>query len=233
MRTADVTVGCVLKTGGEYIADHVGALNYGLKKHSHGEAELVCYTDVPDEVESLGVRAVPLLRNRPGWWSVPEVFRETGKVVVVGLDTVFVRDIRPLLAVARTTAPDQFWMIRNLGKGKGPASGIMVWNGDWSWMFDEFNYQEVSKRLRGDENYTIEALAERDLKPSILQKSYHGDFHGGPMDDGTIVSYKQEVRGQFFPEDAIVVVFHGSPRPHEVHHAWRRANYPLKGERGR
>ena len=233
MTKPDVIVACMLKTGGDYVADHVGALNYSLKRHSHGEAKLVCYTDVPEQVESFGVQAIPLLHNRPGWWSVPEVFRQVGQTVVVGLDTVFVRDIRPLLAVARTTEANQFWMIRNLGVGKGPASGIMVWNGDWSWIFEEFNYKEVSKRLRGDENYTIEALASRGLKPSILQKSYRGDFHGGPMDAGTIVSYKQDVRGQFFPEEAMVVVFHGKPRPHEIYHAWRRANYPLTGERGR
>jgi hypothetical protein len=227
-----IQVGCILRTGGDYTADHVGALDYSLKRHSYGEAQLVCFTDIPDQVQALGVQAIPLERNDPGWWAVPEVFRLLGPVVVVGLDTVFVRDIRPLLQVARESTTDDFWMIRNLGKGTGPSSGIMVWNGDWKWLFDEFDYKTVSKRLRGDENWTIEALASRGIKPRILQKEYHGMKHGGPVDG--IFSYKQDVRGKLsMPDDAFVIVFHGKPRPHEVFHAWRRLNYPLKGERGR
>lgn len=219
-----VKLGCILRTGGDYLADHVGALAFSLKRHSHGEAELVCFTDVPDEVSALGVTAIPLIHNWPGWWSVPEVFRLTGPVVVVGLDTVFVRDIRPLLQIALDTPETDFWMIRNLGKGRGPASGIMVWNGDWSWMFDEFDYHRcIKKGLRGDENYTLEALKSRGQEPRILQDVFDG-----------IESYKLGVRGQMlFPENASVIVFHGKPRPHEIFPSWRRLNYPLTGERGR
>ena len=215
-----ITVGCVLRSGGDYLPDHVAALNYSLKRHCCGEAELLCYTDQVKEVESLGVKAIPLVRNDPGWWAVPEVFRTIGSTVVIGLDTVFVRDIRPLLQIAREAAYNQFYMIRNLGKGQGPASGVMAWNGDWKWIFDEFNYRLVKNRLRGDENWTLEALASRGLKPSILQDEYDG-----------ICSYKLDVRGRMYmPDDAAVVVFHGKPRPHEITSAFRRLNYPLAGE---
>lgn len=219
-----VQVGCILRTGGDYLVDHVGALNYSLNRHAKGNAELVCFTDVPEQVRDLGVKAIPLINNWPGWWSVPEVFRLTGPTVVVGLDTVFVREIDALLQVAIDSLPSEFWMIRNLGKGRGPASGIMVWNGDWSWLYEEFNYKEsIRKGLRGDENYTLQALASRGMKPRILQDVY-SDF----------CSYKQSIQGTgTFPDDVAVVVFHGKPRPHEIFPSWRRLNYPLTGERGR
>lgn len=227
-----VNVGCVLKTGGDYQVDHVGALDYSLKRHCHRSAKLVCFTDVPDQVRALGVEAIPLEQNNPGWWSVPEVFRLQGHTIVVGLDTVFVRDMRSLVDVALNSTKDDFWMIRNLGVGTGPASGIMVWNGDWKWIYDDFSYKNVSKQLRGDEDWTLAALKSKGLLPKILQKEYNGDQHGGPIEG--IYSYKRDVRGKIaMPDDAFVIVFHGRPRPHEIFHAWRRLNYPLTGEVGR
>lgn len=226
-----IQIGCVLRTGGDYLPDHVAALNHSVNLHSHKWAELVCFTDIPDQIAQLGIKAIPLQRNDPGWWAVPEVFRLKGPVVVVGLDTVFVRDMRPLLQTAFDSTSDDFWMICNLGVGTNPCSGIMAWNGDWQWIFDEFDYNSVSKRLRGDENWIIEALASREIKPRILQKECHGNFYDGPIEG--IFSYKQDVRGKFFPENAMVIVFHGKPRPHEVFHAWRRVNYPLNGEGAR
>ncbi len=211
---------CVYRSGGDYRPDHVAALHYSARKWHQKDFEFRCYSDVPWEIEYPGVTAVQLINNWPGWWSVTEIFRTVGPTVVVGLDTVFVAPIDSLFQIADSSAPDDFWMIRNLGKGRGPASGIMIWNGDWSWIYEQFDFNKISRRLRGDENWTLEALSSRGLAPKILQDSVDG-----------IYSFKIDVRGKLsMPADAMVIVFHGIPRPHGITSKWRVENYPLTGE---
>lgn len=218
-----IKVACVLRSGGIYTPDHVGALNYSVQKHGKGVAQLLCYTDMPDEVRNVGVAAIPLDKNDPGWWAVPEVFRLKGPTIIVGIDTVFVGDIRPLLWFAQSLEKHEFYMIRDLYHPHLVQSGMMIHNGDWSWLHHEFNYHIHSKQNKGEANYTVQQLRKRKINIGLLQDKFDG-----------IYSYKGSVRGKLdMPSDAKVILFHGTPRPHEVAHPWRRENYPLTGEKGR
>jgi len=221
------TFGCIYKTGGDYTMVDVLRLKHNVERRTSVPYNFVCFTDdinlLPtsamedgriDVVEVLDHWARPLLQNNPGWWSVPEVFRLTGPVVVTGLDTVFVGSVDPFFELAETCTPEQFYMIHAFKRSEVWASGFMVWNGDWSWLFNEFNYKEDSREFVGEQRYTRTRLLERGVAIQGVQDAIDG-----------IYSYKHHVRGKGLPEDARAILFHGRPRPSHVREQWVRQEW--------
>ena len=201
------TFACVLKLGGDYKPEHVTLLAAQVKKYTTVDYDFVCYTDSQDEMP--GVISIPLLENWPGWWSVPEVFRNVGPTIVVGVDTMITGNIDPLFKIAKRCSHEDFWMIHSWRKPVKTISGIMVYNHDWTWLYKEFDYKKISKRLRGEEDYTLSKLKERNIQPRILQKAFPG-----------IYSWKRQCQ-EGIPADCKVLVFHGHPRPFEVPELWQ------------
>jgi hypothetical protein len=198
---------CVLRLGGEYQPFHVQMLAAQVKEYTTVDYEFICYTDFSLPIH--GVRSIPLVNDWPGWWAVPEVFRSVGPTVVVGIDTVIRGNIDELFQIAESSVKKDFWMIRAFRPPVRTISGIMVWNGDWSWLYEEFKYERESSRLRGEEEYTNIQLKHRGIQPNCLQDVFPG-----------IYSYKRHCIGKGIPEDCKVLVFHGKPRPHEVPEIW-------------
>lgn len=202
------TFACVLKLGGDYLPEHVRLLAAQVKRHTSVDHEFVCFTDSIEHIP--GVRSIRLENNWPGWWSVPEVFRCDGPTVVVGVDTMITGNIDQLFQIANNCEKNEFWMIHSFRIPRRTISGIMVYNHDWSWLYKEFDYEKVSKQLRGEEDYTLSKLKERGIKPKILQREFQG-----------IYSWKRNCR-KGIPEDCKVLVFHGHPRPFEVPELWNK-----------
>jgi hypothetical protein len=198
------TFACVLKMGGDYLPEHVQALAKQVKEHTSIPYEFVCYSDV--EIE--GVKTIPLLENYPGWWSVPEVFRQIGPTVITGIDTVIKGSLDPIFKIALESSVSDFWMIRAFNPRKKFASGIMVYNSDFSGIWDAFTYPDSVEKLDGEQDFTIQHLKKKGIIPNILQDSVSG-----------IYSYKKHCRKRI-PKDARVILFHGKPRPHEVPDMW-------------
>lgn len=115
------TVVCVLKSGGHYTPEWAWKLKAGVEQYLPG-ADFRCLTDME------GVPgAVPLLKDRPGWWSLPEWYRPLfeGRVIALGLDTLIVGDLSELAAYDGPLAGiDDLYRPRHL------ASGVMTWRGD-------------------------------------------------------------------------------------------------------
>lgn len=209
------TFACVLRTGGDYLPEHVQVLQNQVKGYTTKPIRFVCYSDVP-EIE--GVEVIPLEKRHPGWWSVPEVFRNVGPTVVMGLDSVITDDIDNLFDLASASSPEDFWMIKAFNRKNKYASGIMVWNGDWSWLWKGFNYEREKNNPVGEQGYTIRALTKRQVKIGILQRRISG-----------IYSYKHHCQREI-PSDCRVILFHGKPRPFEVPGIWKMAKYGNFGE---
>ena len=89
--------------------------------------------------------------------------------MVVGVDTVIHGNIDGLFNIAMSSRKDDFWMIRAFRPPERTISGIMAWNGDWSWLYNEFNYQKESRQLRGEEDYTNMQLKKRGITPKAIQ----------------------------------------------------------------
>lgn len=199
------TFACVLKTGGDYLPEHVQALADQVARYTTINYRFVCYSDT--EID--GVETIPLEEDYPGWWSVPEVFRQKGPTVIMGIDTVIKDSLDPLFELAMDSGPKVFWMIRAFNPRNKFASGIMAYNGDWSGIWDEFKYPESVEGLKdGEQEYTLQYLRRQGITPKIIQNEISG-----------IYSYKRHCRKNV-PADSRVVLFHGKPRPFEVPHIW-------------
>lgn len=199
------TFACVLRSGGDYEPAHVRALARQVDDNTSVPYEFVCYSDTRIQ----GVKTVDLRGNDPGWWAVPEVFRQKGPTVITGIDTVINGNIDELFKIALDSGPDDFWMIKAFNKKTDYASGIMAYNGDWSCIWKEFDYQKAIRKHNGEQDHTKQVLKQRGITPKVLQSVFPG-----------IVSYKHDCRRRGVPKNAKVILFHGKPRPWEVPGIW-------------
>lgn len=202
------TFACVLKSGGDYLPEHVIVLAKQIKKFTTIPYRFVCYTDckIP------GIHTIPLLKAYPGWWSVPEVFRHRGPTVIMGIDTVIQGSLDSLFQLALDSSPQDFWMIRAFNIRNKYASGIMVYNGDWSYIWDSFDYEAAITKFAkgGEQDHTKDCLRRRGITPRIIQNKISG-----------IYSYKHHCKKRI-PNDCRVMLFHGKPRPFEVPRIWEK-----------
>ena len=198
--TVRPTIACVLRSGGSYRESHVLQLKAQADFNVHQGYRFVCLTDL-DIPQANTIR---FERDYPGWWSCTELWKLQGPTMVVGLDTIFCGDLDPLLDLACRTRPDQFWMLRSFFHPDDPErdliNGVQIWNGDWSWLFDEFNYERDSQLYRGDENYQLASFRSRRIRPGKIQDEVTG-----------IYSKKECTKG--IPRDARVIVFYGKHKP--------------------
>lgn len=194
---------CVLKSGGDFDASDVEKLRKGVESNVSQNVRFLCLSDVPVPCER-----DKLEKEYPGWWSVPEVFRIKGPVVFTGLDTVFTGSIDCLFDLALKAKENDFYMIKAFNKLNKWASGIMVWNGDWSWIWDEFSYPRHTRRFRGEQEHTIYQMLKHNKEIKTINKYIDG-----------IYSYKWHCRNKL-PSDSRIVLFHGNPRPVQAKAEW-------------
>lgn len=202
----DITVVCVLRSGGDYTPEYVSRLQNGVSRHLKAKHRFICLTDVQVPCES-----VSIAHGWPGWWSKIELFRSDifpeGLVIYFDLDTVIVGDISPLI-LAEVEAMS-FFMLEGFHISRRWASGIMAWNntGHLDDVYSSFHYQTHSRKYLNDQEWI--SLCGGQIQP--IQSLLPG-----------IVSYKHHCRGKGLPEEARVVCFHGNPRPHQVEDEWMK-----------
>lgn len=201
-----LTVACVLKSGGEYLPEHVIALRDGVERHLP-DAAFVCLSDI----DVPGVTRKPLLCDWPGWWSKMEAFCPgtfAAPVLYLDLDSVVVGDLSDIAAYR-----GPFAMLRDFYRPERGQSAVMAWTPGTHTdeMYRRFagRASDHMARLRGDQDFINECLPEADR----LQDHAPGQ----------IVSYKRDIRDAGLnapPNGARLVAFHGVPRPWEVERDW-------------
>lgn len=200
----------VLRSGGDYIEEDPIILSRQVMRHLQIPHRFICLTDF--ELEDPYVDFFKLEKNWPGWWSVIELFRITGPTIVTGLDTIIVDNINRLGEMALTCPETDFYMTgpQPAAKRRGEkfCSGIMMWNGDWSWLYRQFDPVYI-KKFGGEERYTTWQLLRNQVNVRTLQEEFDGFY-----------SYKNDCRGKKMPSDAKVIAFHGKPRPRECEEKW-------------
>lgn len=202
-----VTVVCVLKSGGDFSERYVYNLLAMLKRNTTVPFKFVCLTDL-DVIE--GVDIIPLKDGLKGWWSKIELFRpglfDTDRVVYFDLDTLIVGNIDELLLLRDGFYALRPWNRKNLARGM-LASGVMAWdNGKCDFIYTGYVGQEPPA---GDQEYINQALASNDVQFKALQDSMSGGIH----------SYKRSCKNSA-PPDTRIVCFHGKPRIHECRDRW-------------
>lgn len=197
----------VLRTGGDFKPEHVGALARQIEQNLPG-ADIACLSDV-----DVPCQRIPLQHDWPGWFSKMELFRPDidGTILYMDLDTVIVGDLSEIASVDRLTMLSDFY------KPERPASGVMllpeqyraeVWR---KWMINPARSMAMCGTL-GDQLFIGEACPHAHRWQDVVP--------------GQIVSYKAHVRaktGHRFdkgngnvPSNTRIICFHGKPRPWDV-----------------
>lgn len=208
---------CVLKSGGDFTGEYVKRLYEGVSNNLNVDHLFLCLTDVPDEVDFCCTR--DLVNDLPGWWSKMEVFKLKGPVLYFDLDTVIVGNLDKFLWLKF----GHLYMLRDFYRGINFASGVMYWDGDFSWIYYAFKEKFETAEILSKRGPGVRSSAS--LK--INGKTYLGDqdFLQEILPLGTTKFIQEEISGIYsykvhckesVPLDANIICFHGRPRPHEV-----------------
>jgi len=203
--TTPLTITTLYRSGGEYTAGHVDRL-----------AAQVAITNPEAEFEPLSdMKPWRGLRHSwPHWWGKLELFRGglfSGLVVYLDLDTDVIGDLNRLVS-------ERFTMLSDFNRPKNPASGVMAWTGD-----GPIEVYEAAKA-------NPERMARYNTGARWGDQGWIRDYIGPQSTiNGTIarfpphlcVSYKVHCRRtQQVPEGAVVVCYHGKPRPWHTSADW-------------
>lgn len=216
---------CVLKTGGDYDKRYVFALLNACRKHINEDFELICFTDDenflkdPDEgsiSSQVGLdkkilfSLIRLEQGYLGWWSKFEIFRNEGLNLYFDLDTVILSDLTEVINVIKGLKENEFFGMKKFNplrwENEGMfTSGVMGWNGDFRFLYDEFDSIDKDKNIyHGDADVIFKMLKHRNIQIKYLQDEFKG-----------LYSYKWHCKVAV-PTDAKIICFHGKPRPHQV-----------------
>lgn len=164
---------------------------------------------------------------RKSWWYKMQIFNplhHAGPLLYFDLDTVIVGNIDwiPNLSIRYFWANRDF---RSLWRPyhRGINSSVMWWDtqrNDWIW--NEFKKRDINhliKQYAGDQDYISDLLTERDLRYFLPQKavSWRWQCLDGGLDFRTRKYLEPNTGTKIAPETSILI-FHGSPKPHEVQH---------------
>lgn len=162
---------------------------------------------------------------KKSWWYKMQMFNpahHAGNLLYLDLDTVVVRD----LSWVQNHDTAYFWGIRDFrylqnSHFEGFNSSFMWWNvSNFSWIWDQFsqgNIAQLTKNNQGDQDYITKAI-------NVNQRRFFDDrlfqsFRWQCLDGGYNFQRRQHNSpnsGVRISPDAAVVVFHGTPKPHQV-----------------
>lgn len=162
---------------------------------------------------------------KKSWWYKMQLFNAehfTGDLLYFDLDVVIIRDLTWL-----TTLPtEHFWTIRDFRylqniRTNTINSSTMWFNvSKFSWVWDEFqksNVLENIKRFPGDQDFLNHVLDINQRR--FFEDRYFESYRWQCQDGGYDFQQRRHRRpnsGMSVGSDTSVVVFHGSPKPHQV-----------------
>lgn len=215
---------CVtLRSGGDYKRENVISLATQVKRYMQVPHEFVCFTD--RKIDHEFVTEIKLEHNWPGFWATLEMWNNKGPTILTGLDTVVFDNIDRLGELALTCKKDQIYMCRPRNKQMLDlgfwATGITVWNGDFSWIVKDIEIGNVMRRWRWEQMYVSWRLKQKGMAATIIQDLLPGWY-----------AYKA-LRKQAHPhkpkkpENITIMTFAGKPRPHECEEPWIAEAYNM------
>lgn len=236
-----IAVFCV-RTGGKYPADYVRRLRSMVRRHLGSAHDFYCLTD-SEEPLGEGVAAVPLPgTDLGGCWNKLWLFSrglvaEGTTMLYLDLDVVIVGSLDGLLAMS---AAADFLGQPDWNRPLFPqfnSSVMRLRAGAQHGVLERFLHQIESGRLHRKDEWDRTTGSREKVVYWRGWRRFGGDqewisAHLDPrlpikkraFAPGTIVSYKRHARGGA-PAGASVVVFHGSPKPHEVNDVYVRENW--------
>jgi hypothetical protein len=224
-------VACLIH-GQVYDWQYVDKLYNSVTRNTDHEVVFHVFTEAHREVPSYMIKHsldewAGVSGPRKGWWYKMQIFNplhHAGPLLYLDLDTVIVGNIDwiPKLSIRYFWASRDF---RSLWRPyhRGINSSVMWWDTQrHHWIWDEFIKRDINhlvKQYAGDQDYVTDLLTDRDLRYFLPQKavSWRWQCLDGGLDFRTR-KYREPNSGTKFDPEASLLIFHGSPKPHEVQH---------------
>lgn len=187
------TFACV-KVGTKYGPEYVYRLQRGINRHlsSRKGHEFVCFTDDPIP----GVLCEKLPADLPGWWAKVGLYKLREPLLYFDLDVVITGSLDPLLEWKGFGIIDDWWM-------PGFNSSVMKLTGQEGHVFDEFIPEDMHRFRLGDQQWITEQMAGAKTFPPEYFPSYKAN--------------RCQAKA---PDDAMAVIFHGTPKPCQITEGW-------------
>ena len=221
-----ISVAAALNPSKDFDIEYVERLFAGVRKYTN-DAALDFYLFSPEQPALPGVRWVKTSVDLPGWWIKTELWAMPGPLLYLDLDTEIVGSLAPLIRdVIMARGP---LMLRDLSPGSERLEcGVMGWPASTRIMAQLYRrFQEAKggferggnagqlamrdnagKLWLNDEDWMRAELEERCCEVGRLQDQVAG-----------IYSYSLDIgrrKDRALPEDAMLVCFHGLPRPRDL-----------------
>jgi len=181
---------------------------------------------VPHHMVRHDLREWPEISNtRRAWWYKMQMFdpgHDLGTVLYLDLDVV----ISASLDWVQGLDTGRFWAIQDWRRLWRPSwdginSSMMYWDrrrhtGIWSKFVDQ-DLRAVTRQYHGDQDFLSVAIPrdQRAYFDTSLVRSWRWEIRDGGMDTKTR-RYLRPGAGSIVPAGTAVMVFHGTPKPHDT-----------------
>ena len=175
-----INVACVLNVqdnprGPRYSIEWVDKLYCGVSRNLNIPFNFVCLSNV-----STPYNTIPLISNSDIFWNKIELFRKNllqGSTLYLDLDTVVCKNITDdILKLPH----DQFLMVKE--PNNKINSSVMFWNGDYSFLFDEYinNKDSIVKQYwnPGPQGFGDQVYISNRTKPKVIDDYVRENFIG-------------------------------------------------------
>lgn len=192
--------------GAEYVNTLFDMVRRNLPEGFPGR--FVCFTDDATGLD-VGITVRGLEPGLTGWWNKLALFKrgvfaEGDRVLYLDLGTVIVGKLDDLVAY-----DGPFAICRDFYRPDGLQSCVMAWAGDWSFLWNRWTASGRPQFVGGDQTAIERYLQLANVKPDILQDVFPGAF----------ASFKLHCN-PYPPKGAVIVNFHGDPKPHVCAEEW-------------
>lgn len=197
-------------------------LSLPVRMHVYTERDRV----VPGHMIHHALEEWPGVRGpKRSWWYKIQLFNHRhhqGPMLYLDLDTVIVGNLDWILSLPT----NRFWTVQDFKylfrPSKIAMNSSMMWFDTtlWSWIYQHFDPGQISHKRtpwHGDQDYLHEVLGpgrENYFEKSRVQ-SWRWQTKDGGFDFRTR-KYRAPGMGTVIPETTSVLIFHGSPKPHEI-----------------
>jgi hypothetical protein len=225
------TIDCAcLIHGDAYGWVYVDRLFNMLKANSSYDIRLHVFTEASREVPNPYIKHT--LTEWPGisgpkksWWYKMQMFNSEhhqGRMLYLDLDTVITKSLNWMWEL-----PDSyFWTIKDFKYlwrpgSTGLNSSAMLWDTKkFHWVWKDFltkNIQATVRLYHGDQDYLNRVLHPKDIRffDTAKIKSWRWECKDGGL-NMTTRQYHRPNSGTTVDHATAIMVFHGSPKPHEI-----------------
>ena len=220
---------CVIH-GDKYHWDYVERLYNMIKRNSKYNVCMHVFTEKKRTIPSHMIKHV--LHEWPGvsgpnkaWWYKMQMFDAahfSGKLLYMDLDVVITKNIDWLWS----QDTNYFWAIRDfkylwIPTWRGMNSSVMLWDTNrWKKIWEEFQNRNLASTIRqfhGDQDFLNTMISKKHLRffDQDSVKSWRWQIKDGGLNMKSR-TYNNPAAGSILTPQTSIMVFHGSPKPHEL-----------------